>query len=412
MCVPLCECRQEHPAAQRIMPSIDELKRKRTKLAVGLLSGTSADGVDAVLVRITGSGIRTQVRQLAFVTVPYPIGMKSALLANSLPGSSSVDMVCRLNAAVAVCFADAVRRVARKARVPLSRIDLIGSHGQTIHHLPEPEKFFGMQLRSTLQIGSPSMIAVQTGIPVVGDFRTADVAAGGQGAPLVPYLDYLLFRSPRRNRMLLNLGGIANLTALPKRAALADVRAFDTGPANMVIDGLMQRLYRLPFDPGGRAAARGRIDSGLLRWMMAHPFLQKRPPKSTGREEFGRMYLDAIIRQSGHLSSEDVVATATEFTALSVYDQYVRFVRRQVRIDELFVSGGGVHNRYLMRRLATHFHPVPVLPMEELGFSSDAKEAVLFAVLANETISGRPSNVPGATGASRPVILGTIAPVA
>jgi len=394
------------------MATLDELKRKKTKLVVGLLSGTSADGVDAVLVRITRIRAGVRVRQLAFTTVPYPPGLKDALLANSLPGSSSVDVVCRLNVLVAYCFADAVRRIATKARVPMTRIDLIGSHGQTVQHLPVAEKLFGIEIRSTLQLGSPSTIAVRTGIPTVGDFRAADVAAGGQGAPLVPYLDYLLFRSPCRNRILLNLGGIGNVTVLPKNCSLGDVRAFDTGPGNMVIDGLMQRLYRLPYDPRGRTASRGHIDSGLLRWLMSHPFLQLRPPKSTGREEFGRMFMDALLRQTSHLSSEDVVATVTEFTALSVYDQYVRFIRRSVQAEELFVSGGGVHNRFLMRRLAGHFWPVPVHPVEDLGISSDAKEAVLFAVLANETIDGRPANVPGATGASRPVILGTVCPVA
>jgi anhydro-N-acetylmuramic acid kinase len=378
-------------------------------ILIGLLSGTSADGIDAVLIRINGIGTETRIKQLAFTTVPYPPGLKEHILRNSLPGASSVDEICRLNALLAHLFADAAAKVARKGKIPLHKVDLIGSHGQTVHHLPHPEHYFGKTIRSTLQIGDPAMIAALTGVPTIGNFRAADVALGGQGAPLVPFLDYVLFRSTKKSRLLLNLGGIANITVLPKGATLDDVRAFDTGPANMVIDALMQELFRQPFDPKGQVAGAGMVALDLLNWMMQHSYLKRPLPKSTGREEFGASFVKQVLRRSKKHSPADVIATATEFTALSVYEQYVRFVRKRAPVDEVFVSGGGVHNRTLMEGLARHFHPVPVKRVEHLGFSSDAKEAVLFAVLAHETLHGAPSNVPSVTGASRPAILGVFA---
>jgi len=372
------------------------------------MSGTSADGIDAALVRVSGSGVGTHLTQLDFGTYPYPAGLRSLILENSLPGTGSVDLLCELNVVIAHFFADAVKKIARKARVQLSDIDLIGSHGQTVHHLPQLKRIFGKTIRSGLQIGDPATIAKLTGITTVGDFRTGDMAVGGQGAPLVPYFDYLMFRSKTKNRILLNLGGIANFTALPKKCSVEDVVAFDTGPANMVIDGLMLELYGRKFDRNGSIAQSGWVATDLLSELMTHPYFKQRPPKSTGREVFGKMILPKILKHRRTLEKEDLIATATRWTALSVFDQYKRFIEKRMSADEVLVSGGGAHNRSVMTGLQECFHPVPVKKIESIGFSSDAKEAVCFAVLANETICEHPSNVPRVTGASRPVILGKI----
>ena len=390
------------------MSRVSTLQKKRTKLVVGLISGTSADGIDAALIRVTGNGTSTRLRQLAFDSYPYPADLRSRILSNSLPGTGSVDVICDLNILVAHFFADAVKTIARKARVRITDIDLVGSHGQTVHHLPQPRKMFGKTIRSGLQIGDPSTIAKLTGITTVGNFRTGDMAVGGQGAPLVPYFDYLMFRSKTRNRILLNLGGIANFTALPRHCAVVDVLAFDTGPANMVVDGLMMELYGKKFDKDGRKAREGTVSTSLLSDLMSHPYFSQKPPKSTGREMFGAMILPWILKHRRAMKKEDLIATATQWTAFSVYDQYRRYIASEMIADEVLVSGGGAHNKVMMKSLQAYFRPVSVRTVESVGFSSDAKEAICFAVLANETISENPSNVPRVTGAAKPVILGTI----
>ncbi len=376
------------------------------RIVAGVLSGTSADGVSACLVDISERGGRTRIKEIASTHRPYPAGLRAFILHHSLPGSGSVDVVCRLNAALGICFADAIRALARKAGVPLSSIDLIGSHGQTIHHLPDAGPLFGLPSRSTLQIGDPSLIAQRTGIVTVGDFRTADMAVGGQGAPLVPYLDALVFRHHRLNRILLNLGGIANITLLPSTRNRHPVTAFDTGPANMVIDALAEHLFREAFDRDGRRARRGKPIPSLLRWTQRHPYFLRRPPKSTGREVFGASFVEAFLKQGRGSTPRDLLSTATEVTAWSIADQIKRFVR--MTIDEILVSGGGAHNAFLMERIGHHASPARVRTVADIGFSIDSKEAMLFAVLARATVLGRPANLPAATGASRPVILGKI----
>ncbi|MBM4160741.1 MAG: anhydro-N-acetylmuramic acid kinase [Ignavibacteria bacterium] len=390
------------------MSRLSELQKKRSKLIVGLISGTSADGIDAALVRVTGSGIRTRIKLITFHTFSYPARLRDKLLGSSLPGTGSVDVLCELNILVAHFFADAVRDIARKGRVSLSSIDLIGSHGQTVHHLPAPKHIFGKTIRSTLQIGDPSTIAKLTGVPTVGDFRTADMAVGGEGAPLVPYFDYLTFRSKTKNRILLNLGGIANFTALARNCSVSDVVAFDTGPANMVIDALMMKFYKRPYDAGGRMALRGEIIPELLLQLMSHPYFRQRPPKSTGRETFGKMFLPTILSFARRCPRRNLIATVTELVPFSIFDQYNRFIAERMTADEILVSGGGVHNRAIMEALQDYFHPARVKSTESVGFPSDAKEAICFAVLANETLAEHPSNVPRVTGARQPVILGKI----
>ncbi len=378
------------------------------KLVVGLMSGTSLDGIDAVLLRLRGNGTATRFEQLAFVTLPFPHGVRRLILRNSNPRSSRVDEIARLNILLAGLYADAVRAVARRARVPLSRIDLIGSHGQTIQHLPKPATLFGRRIRATLQIGDPSVLATLTGITTVGDFRVADVAVGGQGAPLVPYVDWLLFRSRTRNRLLLNIGGIANVTVLRKNSPPEKVFAFDTGPGNMVVDSLMHEFYGKPFDHGGATASRGDVAIELFDLMRRHPYLKAGPPKSTGREEFGKDFVRSILRHASGYDREDIVATAAEFTAFAVYDGYRRFVERRVRVDEVIVSGGGARNHFFLNELRRYFVRAAVRPIDEMGISADAKEAICFAILANETMAGHPGNLPGVTGARKRVVLGKI----
>jgi len=365
------------------------------------------DGVDAALVRIGGSGLNTKIELLAFETFPYPPGLRERLLEISTPGRGTVEEVCRLNVVVGEIFADAARRLMQNTG---QRADLIGSHGQTIQHLPGPEEHFGYTVRATLQIGEPAVIAKRTGIITVADFRPADMAVGGQGAPLVPYFDFLIFRSAECSRLLLNIGGIANVTLLPRSCQVEDVTAFDTGPGNMVIDGLIKRLFGMEFDRDGRVSRQGNVHRELLEWALAFPFFQRPPPKSTGREEFGEAFIEEFLLKAHHwaLKDEDIVATAVALTAESIHRAYGRFVESKTKVDELIVSGGGRHNVALMEALRRLFAPISVRTSDEFGVPSDAKEAMCFAVLANETVSGIPSNLPGATGAREPVVLGKI----
>lgn len=377
-------------------------------IAIGLMSGTSADGIDAALVRITGKGTSTRFTLLAFRTYAYPRGYREFLLKNSNPATARLDDITRLHTFIGCVFADAAKKIAFTGNIPLKHVDVIGSHGQTIHHIPEERMMFGRRVRGTLQVGDPSLIAKMTGVPTVGDFRSSDVAVGGTGAPLVPYVDYLLFHSNRLNRAVLNIGGIANITLLPHSCTLADVTAFDTGPGNMLIDSAMQQLFGEPFDRSGRTAYRGKILPGLIEELSREPYFLRRPPKSTGRELFGASFLSRVTRRSKNAVPEDIIATLSEFTALSIHQAFLRFGKQAAPLHELYVSGGGARNPYLMEALAGYFQTAKVRKSDERGFPADAKEAICFAILANETLAGVPSNVPGATGAKRSTILGKI----
>jgi anhydro-N-acetylmuramic acid kinase len=378
------------------------------RLVVGLMSGTSLDGIDAVLLRVRGSGTSTRFTQLAYVEHPFPRGLRHMLLRNSAPETSRVDEIARLNLLLPQLYADAVRALARRARIPLNTIALIGSHGQTIHHLPQPVQMFGKTVRATLQIGSSPALAALTGIPTVGDFRVADMAVGGEGAPLVPYFDWLVFRSRTTARLLLNIGGIANVTLLPKNCAASDVVAFDTGPGNMLVDGLMQRLCGRPFDRGGETAERGSLLPGLLQRLAGHPYFRRKPPKSTGREMFGEGLIEEILRTAKGKRAEDVVHTVALLTPLTVFDAYARFIRRRSPVDEIIVSGGGARNVFFLESLRELFGGIALGTADAYGVSGDAKEAICFAILANETVAGHPANLPRVTGARRPVVLGTV----
>jgi anhydro-N-acetylmuramic acid kinase len=377
---------------------------KPVRRVVGLMSGTSVDGIDAALVEIEGAGPGAGVHLLAFRTYPFAPDLRDRI--HSAFGPGSTREVCELNFLLGEAFAQAVLRVIAEAGLEPREVDLVGSPGQTVYHIPKS----AAGVNSTLQVGEAAVIAERTGLPVVCDFRTRDIAAGGEGAPLVPYADFVLFSQSGRVRALQNIGGIANVTVLP--GTLEEVFAFDTGPGNMVIDHIARAVVAddSACDRDGMLSALGKPDEALLARLLEHPYLKLPPPKSTGREMFGRAYSEDLVRSHDPLGLLDLLATAVRFTADSIWRAYCDFVFPRYKVDEVIVSGGGVHNKTLMARLRALFAPVPVLTLEDLGLSSDAKEAVAFAILANETIAGNAGNVPSATGALRPVVLGKIVP--
>jgi anhydro-N-acetylmuramic acid kinase len=393
------------------MNRLEKIIAKKERIVIGVMSGTSVDSIDAVMVKVRGSGLSAAFEQLAFHRHRYPKNYRELVLSNSRPGSGTVDMISTLNILSAHFFADAVKALIKRSGAPAEKVDLIGSHGQTVHHLPAEWKLLGRAVRSTLQLGDPSTIAKLTGIVTVGNFRTGDMALGGQGAPLVPYFDLLAFRSRRHHRAVLNIGGISNITLLLKNAAVSDVVAFDTGPGNMVIDALMKRWFDTGYDRNGTVAASGKIVPALLAELLRHPYFNKPLPKSTGREEFGDAFVKNILRHSKGMKRQDVVATVTEFTALTIYDQFNRFLRSRLRnepLKELIISGGGSKNRALTGALRRYFAPTEILNSGDLGISSDSKEALCFALLANDCVSGVPANIPSVTGAKSSTVLGVI----
>lgn len=373
----------------------------------GLMSGTSLDGIDVAIVEIRGRGWSKRVRTLAFRTVAYPEKVRQAILGVSNAPAHTAT-ISRLNFLLGELYAEALIETARRARIRLDSIGLIGSHGQTIFHEGTPVSFLGRRIASTLQIGEAAVLAERTGIPVVADFRPRDIAAGGRGAPLVPYVDYLLFRHRRRGRVLLNIGGIANITAIPPSAPPEQVIAFDTGPGNMVVDALARHHTRgrWKFDRDGRLAARGRVNRDLLDQLLGDDYFRQPPPKSAGREQYGREFVERLLATG--LPLPDLIATATAFTAAAVALGIERFVRPRMPVHELIVSGGGVHNPRMMAQLAAFLPGVSVATSGDYGVDADAKEAIAFAVLAYETWGRRPANLPSATGARRPVVLGKV----
>ncbi len=387
-----------------------KLTGKEKKKVVGLMSGTSADGVDAALVEIEGCGLDTTSRLMEFITHPFPEDVKSRVFQLFSPSSCSVEDVCEMNFVLGRIFAEAALEVMKRAGLKTSDVDLIGSHGQTICHLPNAP------VPSTLQIGEPAVIAQHTGIVTVGDFRVADVAAGGQGAPLVPYVDFLLLSDDEKSRAVQNIGGISNVTVLPAGGSREEILAFDTGPGNMIIDEAMRIITdsQKNYDRDGEMASRGTPDHNLLQKLLSHPFIRRRPPKTTGREEFGTHFAREMISDAGRMgiSDVDLIATVTAYTAACIHRNYELFILPEHNVSEILICGGGLHNLTLMEFLRERFRPISVRSVEDFGLMSDAKEAIAFAILANETIHGNPGNVPSATGAGSLVVLGKIvAPV-
>ncbi len=389
------------------------LRARPFRRVVGLISGTSADGIDAAVVAIHGAGATTRVALEAFTTVPWPAELRARLAA---PGDAA-DLAA-LDFQVGEAFAAAA--LAALAAAGQTRADLVGSHGQTVAHLPRSAARMVAAgamnnpgggaagvgfLGATLQLGQAAVIAERLGAPVVSDFRARDVAAGGEGAPLVPLADHLLFHRPGQARALQNIGGIANVTVVA--GALADLVAFDTGPGNMPLDEAARRLFGAPCDLGGGHAARGAVDAAVVRELLAHPFFALPPPRSTGREVFGAHFIAPLVeRFAGR--PDDLLATLTRFVAESIHTAYARHIAGRFVLNDVLVSGGGVHNATLMGHLAALFAPTPVRSTADDGIDPDAKEAMAFAILANETLFGHPGNVPAATGALGPRVLGRI----
>ncbi len=390
----------------------ESIAAKPERLIIGIMSGISADGVDVALVKVRGCGESLTWRLLRHETLQYSLKVRDLILRCAEPGSGDAASICRLNVLLGELFAKAASHVAGRAGIDMQNVDLIGSHGQTVQHLPQSVTITGIAVRSTLQVGEPAVIAERTGCTTVASFRARDMAVGGQGAPLVAYVDYLLFHHRARGRLILNLGGVASLTAIPASAGPERVLGFDTGPGNMVIDGLVSQITggREAFDHDGRYARRGKIRQELLEKLMAHPFLLTPPPKSCGREEFGRPFLEGILKEHAGVPKDDLVATVTRFTAESIAAACRRFVLPQNVYEEAIVSGGGARNSFLMEQLRAALPEMSIKESDEYGLPVAAKEAVAFAILANESIQAQSNNLPAATGASRPVVLGAIVP--
>lgn len=388
------------------MPSFDEIRQKKERLVIGINSGTSMDSMDMALVRIHDSGLSSRLELQTYHHFLFPDGLKEYVL--TIIDKGSVKELSQLNVLLGRIFAYTINQFLDLLGLSSKDIDLIGSHGQTVYHHPSVERLFRYHIHSTLQIGDPSVLAQETGILTVGDFRSADIAAGGSGAPLTPYLDYIVFRNETKNRGILNIGGIANFTVLPKNAALENITAFDSGPGNMMIDFAVQKFFGNPCDKDGAIARTANVHEALLAELMRHPYLGLTPPKSTGREMFGQKYCEHLLAQFAHLKPEDLVATFTEFTARSIFDQYTRFVEEKSPWNELIISGGGARNIFLMERLKFYFKDTKISLTSEFGIPTDAKEAMLFALLGNEAVSGIPANVPQVTGARKKAVLGKI----
>jgi anhydro-N-acetylmuramic acid kinase len=377
-------------------------------IVAGVMSGTSADGVDVALVRILGRGSSLHFHLLGHDHLHYPPALREAVLAAMNAQRASVAELSRLNFTLGELYAEAVRKAQRGTGTP--KIDLIGCHGQTIYHQGEAVRYLGKKIACTWQLGEGAVVAARLCVPVVSDFRPADMAAGGKGAPLVPYLDYVVFRDRRAGRIVQNIGGIANLTAIPGGAKPEEVMAFDTGPGNMVIDQLAQRLLGQPYDRNGEIASQGRILQPLLEDLLGNHYFKRTPPKTAGREEFGREYVKTMVSRHGRAAKADLVATATALTAHSIAKAIRSFVLPRGSYRDFVVSGGGSRNRTLMRMLAeeTSSLGLKLRKSDDFGVPSQAKEAVAFALLAYQTWHRQPGNIPSATGAERPVVLGKI----
>jgi anhydro-N-acetylmuramic acid kinase len=372
-----------------------------------MMSGTSLDGIDVAIVDIQGRPRGGRLASLcfecaAFHSIPYPKNVRAALLgvSNTMTHTAAIS---RLNFLLGELYAEALIETCRRKRIPLRTVDLIGMHGQTIYHEGDPAEYLGRKVASTLQIGESAVVAERTGIWTISNFRERDIAAGGRGAPLIPFVDYFLFKHRHRNRVALNLGGIANITVIPAAAKLDDVTAFDTGPGNMVIDALVAHMTgaQETFDRNGRIGRSGKIHRGLLDSMTSDPYLKRLGPKTTGREQFGQQFVSGLIATG--IPLPDLIATATEFTVYAAVYQ----IFRSIEPDEIIVSGGGIHNAFLMRRLRANIEKSEIVKSSaEFGVDPDAKEAIAFAVLAYETFDRRPASLPSATGARHPVVLG------
>jgi len=384
----------------------------KTLTVAGVMSGTSADGIDVAVVRIAASTpARPMLTLLAHEHFAYPSALRRAVLAAMNAQSTSTAELARLNWRLGLAYTEAVKKTASRHKLQLN---LVGCHGQTLYHQASAQKYAGRKFACTWQAGEAQAIAAELGVPVVSNFRPADMLAGGQGAPLVPLLDYVLFADRKRGRILQNIGGIANMTVLPSKSPLHAVLAFDTGPGNMVIDWLAQKLFDKPFDRNGALAARGTVIEPVLIQALRHPYFKLRPPKTAGREQFGSAYAAEFLNQcwKQSLDAHDALATATALTAQTIAASYARHAAPRIksRAVDFIVSGGGARNQTLMSMLAARLEPLgcTVCSSDAFGLPAEAKEAAAFALLAWQTWHRLPGNVPSATGARRPAILGQV----
>lgn len=377
-------------------------------IVAGVMSGTSADGVDVAIVRLQGRDSYLHYELLVHDHTEYPKAMRDAVLAAMNASQISVAELSRLNFRLGEFYAEAVHKAERKVRG--TKLDLVGCHGQTLYHQGSPAPYLGKKITCTWQTGEGSVVAARLGVPVVSDFRPADMAAGGKGAPLVPLLDYVIFRSKDRGRIVQNIGGISNLTAIRAGALPRDVFAFDTGPGNMVIDQLMQMLFNKPYDRDGAVARSGKIIQPVLEESLRAPYFKLKAPKTAGREEFGTEYAQAFLRRCGKAAKADVIATATALTAASMAQAVERFVLKHGKYRDWVVSGGGTENTTLMEMLKHEAENMKLWlrHSDEFKVPSQAKEAMAFALLAYQTWNHLPGNVPSATGAEKPAVLGKI----
>jgi len=380
---------------------MENLKNKLTKTVIGLMSGTSQDGIDTALLKIKNSGKSTSFELIDFDTYEYPKEVKEKLQEITTEDAVKLKDITRLNFAIGKCFADSAKKICEKANIKINRVDLIGSHGQTVTHLPEETNFCGKNIKSTMQIGEPSVIAKETGVVTVADFRPCDIALGGEGAPLTGYTDYILFSSKTKNRAIVNIGGITNITTLPKNCSLEEIKAFDIGPGNMCINEAMKVLYGKEYDKDGLTAMSGNINQNMLKRMLDNVFF-KNVLKSTGRLHFGADFVEENIEQSSEedVKNEDIIATFTEFSAYLISKNI-----EKLDVDEVILCGGGYKNPVLRNRILKNSKNVIFKDINEFGMSVDNREAIAFAVLANETVSGIPSNLGFKKGVLGKIIL-------
>ena len=387
---------------------------KDVRRVVGMMSGTSVDGVDAALVEISGTDSEPKVKLLAFENKPYPPQVREKIFSLFTPANATVDKVGYMNFLLGEIYAKSALSVIEKAGLKPEDIDAVGSHGQTIWHAPIPESPDGIPVAYTVQIGEGSVIAERTGITTVSDFRVADMAAGGQGAPLVPFSEYLLYRREKETILLQNIGGIGNMTVMPAGAKPRDIFAFDTGPGNMIIDAVISAMTHgeKTYDAGGEMAAKGRVCDALLELLKEEPYYSQPLPKTTGREHFGVQYTAKILDwwKRNPIPAEDLIATVTDLTAYSIADAYERYVLPKYQASEIIVGGGGSYNATLLGFMKKRFapHGVAVCTQEDLGLSSDAKEAVAFALMADCCLRGKANTLPSVTGAQHPAVMGKV----
>jgi anhydro-N-acetylmuramic acid kinase len=375
------------------------------RMAVGIMSGTSLDGIDVCLAQVEGTSKETQVEILAFETYPMEDNLKGLIKEAMHPSTCTPALMSSLNMMLGYTFGDAVVKLCSSYGIQSEELDFVASHGQTIWHINEDD---GLYVKSSLQLGDGAAIAAKVKTTVITNFRTADIAAGGVGAPLVPYVDYLLFSDDHKHRSLHNLGGISNMTVLQKGGREEDMIAFDTGPANLMMDRAMMVLYGKAYDQDGQIASSGKKIPELHRLLMSHPYLNEKPPKSTGRELFGDAYTDEILHLFQHEKKEDIMYTLTMFTKDSIVKAYQDFILNHIKLDEIIFSGGGAYNQFLLEEMKKSMPDINILKLEDIGFDSKAKEALAFLILGNETINHKPSNLLKATGAKRKAILGQI----